>query len=61
MLNHRLFLSLLTLINAGFLVFQIRGGRGGLILPGLRKHSLTPPNFILEQQTESHMKVEVFS
>ena len=21
----------------------------------------TPPNFILEQQTESHMKIEVFS
>ena len=25
------------------------------------KRSLTPPNFILEQQTESHMKAEVFS
>ena len=49
----------LTLKDAGFLVFQIRGG--GLILPGLRKRGLAPPNFILEQQTESHMKAEVFS
>ena len=36
-------------------------GEGGGIPPGLRKRGLTPPNFILEQQTESHMKAEVFS
>ena len=35
--------------------------RGGLILPFLRKRSLTPPNFIFEQQTESHVKAEVLS
>ena len=34
---------------------------GGLILPGLREHSLAPPKFISEQQTEFHMKAEVFS
>ena len=31
------------------------------ILPGLRERSVTPPKFILEQQTEYHMKAEVFS
>ena len=51
----------LTLKGAGFLVSQICGGGPGLILPGLRKRGLTPPNIILEQQTESHMKAEVFS
>ena len=34
---------------------------GGLIQSILEKRSVTPPNFILEQQTESHMKAEVFS
>ena len=34
---------------------------GGRILPGLRKHSITPSNAFLEQQTESLMKAEVFS
>ena len=34
---------------------------GGRILPILEKPSVTPPNFILEQQTVSHMKAEVFS
>ena len=42
-------------------LFGLPDTRGGLILPGLRKRGLTPPNFILEQQTESHMKAEVFS
>ena len=50
--------SSLTLKDPGFLVSQIPGG-GGQILPGLRKNSLTPPNFIFEQQTESHMKAGV--
>ena len=50
---------LLTLKDAGFLVFQIRGG--GLIQSILEKRTVTPPNFILEEQTESHMKAEVFS
>ena len=49
----------LTLKDMGFLVSQIHGG--GLIQSILEKHSVTPPNFILEQQTESHMKAEVFS
>ena len=39
---------------------NMQGGGEG-ILPILRKHSLTPPNFIFEQQTESHMKAEVLS
>ena len=34
---------------------------GGWNPPILEKRSVTPPNFILEQQTESHMKAEVFS
>ena len=34
---------------------------GGRILPILEKRSVTPFNFILEQQTVSHMKAEVFS
>jgi len=34
---------------------------GGLIQSILERRSVTPPNFILEQQTESHMKAEVFS
>ena len=33
----------------------------GLIQSIVEKRSVTPPNFILEQQTESHMKAEVFS
>ena len=45
---------LLTLKGAGFLVSQICGG--GLIQSILGKRTVTPPNFILEQQTESHMK-----
>ena len=49
----------LTLKDMGFLVSQIHGG--GLIQSILEKRSVTPPNFILEQQTESHMKAEVFS
>ena len=36
-------------------------GGGGLIQSILEKRSVTPPNFILEQQTVSHMKAEVFS
>ena len=47
----------LTLKGAGFWSVKYGGG----ILPILRKRSLTPPNFILEQQTVSHMKAEVFS
>ena len=50
----------LTLKDMGFLVSQIHG-EGGLIQSILEKRSVTPPNFILEQQTESHMKAEVFS
>ena len=42
-----------------FGLLDLRGG--GRILPGLRKRSITPPNAFLEQQTESHMKAEVFS
>ena len=42
-------------------LFGLLDMRGGLIQPILRKRSLTPPNFILEQQTGSHMKAEVFS
>ena len=42
-------------------LFGLPDMRGGLILPELRKRGLAPPNFILEQQTESHMKAEVFS
>ena len=42
-----------------FGLLDMRGG--GRILPGLRKRSITPPNAFLEQQTESHMKAEVFS
>ena len=34
---------------------------GGLIQSIFEKGSVTPSNFILEQQTESHMKAEVFS
>ena len=34
---------------------------GVVIQSILEKRSVTPPNFILEQQTESHMKAEVFS
>ena len=53
-----------SLISPVFQIVQFAGdqkiGRG-LILPGLRKRSLTPPNFIFEQQTESHMKAEVLS
>ena len=54
-----LLLIFLTLKDMGFLVSQIYGG--GLIQSILEKGSVTPPNFILEQQTESHMKAEVFS
>ena len=42
-----------------FGLLDTRGG--GRILPGLRKRSLTPLNFIFEQQTESHMKAKVLS
>ena len=49
----------LTLKDPGFLVFQIPGG--GAESAHFGKRSLTPPNFTLEQQTESHMKAEVFS
>jgi hypothetical protein len=35
--------------------------RGELRQDILRKHSLTPPNFILEQQKESHINADVFS
>ena len=34
---------------------------GGLIQSILEKRSVTPLNFILEQQTVSHMKAEVFT
>ena len=40
---------------------QLNTWGGGRILPILEKRSVTPPNFILEQQTESHMKAEDFS
>ena len=49
----------LTPKDPGFLVFQIPGG--GWKVPEMTKRSLAPPNFIFEQQTESHMKAEVFS
>ena len=53
-----------SLISPVIQIVQFAGdqkiGRG-LILLGLRKRSLTPPNFIFEQQTESHMKAEVLS
>ena len=42
-------------------LFGLLDMRGGLIQPILEKRTVTPPNFILEQQTESHMKAEVFS
>ena len=42
-------------------LFGLLDMRGGRILPGLKKRSLTPSNAFLEQQTESHMKAEVFS
>ena len=48
----------LTLKDMGFLVFQIHGG--GLIQSILEKRTVTPSNFILEQQTVFHMKAEVF-
>ena len=35
--------------------------RGGADSIHFGKRSLTPPNFILEQQTESHMKAEVYA
>ncbi len=35
-------------------------GGGGLIQSILEKRTLTPSNFILEQQTVFHMKAEVF-
>ena len=53
-------MTTLPLEDMGFLVFQIHGG-GGLIQSILEKRTVTPSNFILEQQTESHMKAEVFS
>ena len=34
---------------------------GGWNHPAGHKRSITPPNFIPEQQTVSHMKAEVFS
>ena len=34
---------------------------GGWNPPILEKHSVTPHNFIQEQQTVSHMKAEIFS
>ena len=34
---------------------------GGWNHPALEKRSITPPNFIPEQQTVSHMKAELFS
>ena len=37
-----------------------RGGGGGAESAHFGKRSLTPPNFILEQQTESHMKADIF-
>ena len=40
---------------------QLDMREGGLIQSILEKRSQTPPNFILEQQTVSHMKAEVFS
>jgi hypothetical protein len=40
---------------------QLNTWGGGRILPFLEKRSVTPPNCILEQQTVSHMKAEVFS
>ena len=33
---------------------------GGAESAHFGKRSLTPPNFILEQQTESHMKADIF-
>ena len=36
-------------------------GGGGLIQSILEKRSVTPPNFILELQTESQIKAEDFS
>ena len=42
-------------------LFGLLDMRGGLIQSILEKRTVTPPNFILEQQTESHMKAEVFS
>ena len=42
-------------------LFGLPDTRGGAESAHFGKRSLTPPNFILEQQTESHMKAEVFS
>ena len=36
------------------------GGGGGVDSTHFGKHTVTPPNFIFEQQTVSHMKAEVF-
>ena len=42
-----------------FGLLDMRGG--GLIQSILENRTVTPPNFILEQQTESYMKAEVFT
>ena len=47
----------LTLKDMGFLVFQIHGGGDST---HFKKRTVSPPNFILEQQTVSDMKAEVF-
>ena len=54
------YVSLLNPKRCGlFGLLDMRGG--GLIQPILEKRTVTPPNFILEQPTESHIKAEVFS
>ena len=41
-------------------LFGLLNTRGGAESAHFGKRSLTPPNFILEQQTESHMKADIF-
>ena len=55
----KLFIFLLNPKRPG--LFGLPDTRGGAESAHFGKRSLTPPNFILEQQTESHMKAEVFS
>jgi hypothetical protein len=55
-----LFIILTARVNGQMIRLVLRA-EGGRILPILEKRSVTPPNFILEQQTVSHMKAEVFS
>ena len=41
-------------------LFGLPNTRGGAESAHFGKRSLTPPNFISEQQTESHMKADIF-